>query len=105
MNNERVKHLEQWMKEYPHEPFNKYALALELASSQPDKAKSLFAQLLAQHADYLPTYYMAAGFFFDRGDQAMATRILESGIAVAQTQGNAKTLRELTSLLDELRFD
>jgi tetratricopeptide (TPR) repeat protein len=105
MNPERIKNLEQWIKEEPHDPFNKFGLAMELATSQPDRAANLFEELLTIHTDYLPTYYVAATFFVAAGKQNKAIQILERGIVLAKSLKNEKTLRELKSALDELRFE
>jgi tetratricopeptide (TPR) repeat protein len=104
MNNERIKSLEQWMKEDPSDPFNKYGLAIELLQSQPERAALLFRELLTNYPDYLPTYYMAASFFSYQGDQGQAIKILEDGIKLAERQNNEKALRELKSALEELRY-
>ena len=104
MNSERIKMLEEWIKENPNEPFNKYALAMEHSQVQPEKASELFGELLTLHPDYLPTYYIAASFFSYQGDQIHAIKILEKGIDLAQKQNNDKTLRELKSALEELIF-
>lgn len=104
MNSERIKALEQWIKEDPSDPFNKYGLAMELSQSQPERAAALFAELFTSHHDYLPTYYIAAHFYVDQGDQSKAIKILEDGIELARKQNNGKTLRELRSALEELRF-
>jgi tetratricopeptide (TPR) repeat protein len=104
MNSERIKTLEQWIKEDPNDPFNKYGLAMELSESWPEKALLLFNELLTHHPDYLPTYYIAASFFSYQGDQDQAIKILEIGIELAGKQNNEKTLRELKSALEELRF-
>lgn len=104
MNSERIKTLEQWIKEDPHDPFNKYGLAMELSQLQPERAAALFEELLTSHADYLPTYYIASHFYADQGDQSKAIKILENGIVLARKQNNEKTLRELSSALEELRF-
>jgi predicted Zn-dependent protease len=105
MNYERVKNLESWIREDPNEPFNKYALALELTGNDPKRVCSLFQELMAQHADYLPTYYIAASFFLAQGNQPKAIQTLESGIIVAKKQNNLKTEKELHSFLDELQFE
>ncbi len=105
MNYERVKNLEQWILEDPTEPFNKYALAMELNGKDPQRVGLLFQELLTQHADYLPTYYIAASFFLDQGDQPKAIQALETGILIAKKQNNLKTEKELTSFLDELLFE
>jgi tetratricopeptide (TPR) repeat protein len=103
MNSERIKTLEQWIKEDPSDPFNKYGLAMELSQSQPEKAAALFTELLTSHPNYLPTYYIAAQFFSrTKPDKAIA--ILEAGIELAKRQNNEKTKREMESALGELRF-
>jgi tetratricopeptide (TPR) repeat protein len=105
MNYERVKNLEQWILEDPTEPFNKYALAMELNGKDPQRVGLLFQELLTQHADYLPTYYIAASFFLDQGDQPKAIQALETGILIAKKQNNLKTEKELASFLDEILFE
>jgi tetratricopeptide (TPR) repeat protein len=104
MNSDRIKTLEQWIKEDPADPFNKYGLAIELLQTERERATILFDELLMQHADYLPTYYIAASFFSHQGNPDRAIKILETGIDLARKQNNEKTLRELRSALEELRF-
>ena len=103
MNSERIQTLEQWIKEDPNDPFNKYGLAMELIKSQPEKAATLFDELLTQHADYLPTYYIAAKFF-SQSKPSKAIAILETGIELAKKQNNEKARREMQSSLNELNF-
>lgn len=103
MNSERIQTLEQWIKEDPNDPFNKYGLAMELIKQQPEKAAILFDQLLIQHPEYLPTYYIAAQFF-SQSKPAKAIDILETGIELAKKQSNEKARREMQSALDELNF-
>lgn len=103
MSKERIKMLEQWIKEDPSDPFNKYGLALELQASNNIKADALFNELLEVHADYIPTYYTAANFYMD-DNEPKAIQILEKGIELAKEQGNDKAKRELQSLLDQLSF-
>ncbi len=103
MNSERIKTLEQWIKEDPNDPFNKYGLAMELSQSQPERATALFTELLTSHPDYLATYYIAAQFF-SQSEPDKVIAILEVGIELAKKQNNEKTFRELRSALEELRF-
>jgi hypothetical protein len=105
MNTERVKNLENWITEDPTEPFNKYALAMELSGNDPVRVGLLFDELMAKHPDYLPTYYIAASFFSNRGDQSKAIKALETGVLLAKKQNNLKTEKELTSFLNELLFE
>jgi tetratricopeptide (TPR) repeat protein len=104
MNSDRIKTLEQWIKEDPTEPFNKYGLAMELLQTDAPRVSLLFDELLRHHTSYLPTYYIAANFYADQGNPDKAIKILEVGIVLAKEQDNQKAFRELKSLLDEMRF-
>ena len=105
MATERIKQLQQYYAEDPHDPFNIYALALEYLRLEPAKARQLFDILLAHHGEYLPTYYHAARFFQDSGEKEKAIKIFQSGIALARKLNNSKALRELQSAYDELTFE
>ena len=105
MNEDRIRNLEQWIKEDPAEPFNKYALALELSALNPDRATILFDELLYNHTDYLPAYYTGGMFFLNCELTDKAIRIFESGIQLAENQNNKKAVKELKAALDNLKFD
>ena len=101
MNLARLKMLEEFAREDPSDPFNLYALALEYQSFDPDKATSLFDQLLAQHPTYVPTYYHAGNFFLER-DSDKAIGILRRGKEHAIAANDRKAAGEIQSLLDSL---
>ena len=71
-----------------------YALTLEHRATG-DKARTRrgFEQLLADFPDYVPTYYHAAAFFAEAGEQQRATAIFEQGLMAARHDAHA--LREL----------
>jgi tetratricopeptide (TPR) repeat protein len=104
MNSERIKILEQWIKEDPADPFNKYGLAIELLQTESERAETLFDELLNEHPSYLPTYYIAANLFAERNQSAKAIEVLEKGIELAKEQKNEKAIKELKSVLEEMRF-
>ncbi|GAB3893343.1 tetratricopeptide repeat protein [Spirosoma agri] len=95
MNNERIQQLIRFVQEEPNEPFNIYALAMEFLGSKPDQARIYFDQLLAEHPDYLPTYYHAAALYADLDKRDKAAALYEKGINLARKQTNQKTLQEL----------
>lgn len=95
MNNERIQQLIQFIDQEPGEPFNVYALAMEYMNGQPEQARLYFDRLLAEHPDYLPTYYHAAALYTDLDERDKAADLYEKGIALAQVQHNTKTLQEL----------
>jgi Tfp pilus assembly protein PilF len=99
MSSNRLKILEQFLQEEPHDPFNAYALALEYLSIDRAKAETLFAQLLAQHPDYIPTYYHAGNFFLSAGETERAIEVWRTGLARAKQAGDVKAMRELQEML------
>lgn len=102
MNSERIKMLEQFVAEDPTDPFNRYALALELGKSDKQKAKEIFDQLILANPDYVPAYYHAALIHLELSLNEEATRIIENGIVHAKNQSNLKAASELRGLLDEI---
>lgn len=97
MQAQRIKYLQEEIESFPEDPFNYYALALEYSGSVSEQAEPLFEKLLADFPDYLPVYYQAANYYFERGDYPRAESLFQTGIALAEKQQNAKTLRELKS--------
>ena len=91
----RIKFLKEEIELNPEDPFNYYGLALEYCNSDPQQAKNLFDILEKRFPDYLPTYYKAANFYFDRDEITKADELFLRGIALASEQQNAKTLKEL----------
>jgi tetratricopeptide (TPR) repeat protein len=105
MKNDRLSQLLAFHKDDPSDPFTIYAIALEYVEEFPEKAASYFNLLLAQHPDYLPTYYHAAPVFSSLGDQRKASEIYERGIALAQKLGESSALRELKSAFEMHLFE
>ncbi|MBS1682969.1 MAG: tetratricopeptide repeat protein [Bacteroidetes bacterium] len=102
MKSERIKMLEQFVAEDPTDPFNQYALALELAPVDKGRAKKIFDELITSNPSYVPSYYQAAILYLDMDLSAEASKIIKLGIAEARKQHNMKAAGELNALLDEL---
>jgi hypothetical protein len=105
MSSDRLQQLLQFYNEEPKDPFNIYALALEFLKTDQIKSKEFFDLLLAEHADYLPTYYHAAKFYQDINKKEDAIAIFEKGIALAKRLNDSKAVRELQSAYQELIFE
>ena len=75
--------LEQFVAEDPTDPFNHYALALELTKSDKQKAKEVFDKLISTNPDYVATYYQAALLYLELSLNEEAMIIIERGIAQA----------------------
>ncbi len=105
MNEARIALLEKYIKEDPNDPFNYYAIATEMVGQRPEKAKEYFELLLSNHPDYLPTYYHAAQLLVDEEEYDEAEQVYKKGIALATSQENSKTLRELNTAYQNLLFE
>ena len=102
---DRIAQLEAFLKEDPDDPFNTYALALEYAKLDVQKAHDLFDQLITAHPNYLPTYYPYAHLLIDLREDDKAGRVFMQGIEIAKRNNNQKTLKELTGAYDNWLFE
>lgn len=95
----RLEHLLAFCEEDPSDPFNWYGLALEYLKTDPAKAGEQFDRLLRDFPQYVPTYYHAAQFWAESGDEAKARATYEKGISEAAAARDAHALRELRGAL------
>jgi tetratricopeptide (TPR) repeat protein len=102
---DRIKLLEGFIKEDPSDPFNYYALGLELAKKDKHKALDIFKQLIKDRGDYLPSYYQLAKLYEDVGQKESALSTYHKGILIAKQQKDFKTQQELTAALEHLNED
>ncbi len=105
VNVDRIKQLEKFLQEDPDDPFTIYALAIEHLSIKKQKARELFDQLLAEHPNYLGTYYHAASLYDELGKRDEAERIYKRGIELTAEAGDHHALRELKSAYQNFLFD
>lgn len=105
MQEQRIVQLQQMLQENPQDPFLLYALALEYRKQDLEQANLYFSKLLQQHPAYLPTYYHAAALYTELGQPQEAKNTYEKGIALAQQQNDAHTLRELRNAYQNLLLD
>ena len=100
---DRASQLRRFIEQKPDDPFPRYALALELKSAGDAAASAAELEtLVARKPDYLPAYLMLGMQLSALGRAPEARRALETGQAVARTQGNSHTLSELTTALEQL---
>lgn len=105
MQTDRITHLRNFIKEEPEEPFNYYALALELKDCNPQEAKEHFDYLLQKHPDYTATYYHAAALYEQLALPDDAKGIYEKGITVCQKAMATHALRELQTAYQNFCFE
>lgn len=104
MNEDRISLLKKFIEEEPHNPFNRYALAMEYYKTEPATALGLLEQLLIEHPDYLPTYYKAAHLYWEINNWELAEKTFLTGLELAAQQNDQKALLELRSAHLNFRF-
>lgn len=97
--------LKSFIQEEPHNPFNHYALALEIREKDPLQAIEIFDFVLEKFPDYLPTYFPAAQLFFEENQLEKAKSTYEKGIELAKTQNESKALKELQNAFQNFLFE
>jgi tetratricopeptide (TPR) repeat protein len=102
---ERIEQLIQFINEDPTDPFNHYALALEYCKTDEKRAIGIFEEVVKNHKQYIAVYYQLATLYARLGEVQKAMRTFNEGIVIARNQGDLKTLRELSTGLQELLED
>jgi tetratricopeptide (TPR) repeat protein len=99
----RLQQLLGMLEKQQDDPFLIYAAGVEYeAEGQPDQAHIYFDELLSRFPEYLPTYYKYGVMLALEGKDEQAEELFNNGIALAEKQGEMKTLRELRSALENL---
>lgn len=104
-NLEREQLLNEFIREEPNNPFNYYALALEIKEKDQEKAIQLFDFIHLTFPDYLPQYYPSAQFFFELSQIHKAKTLYLAGIQLAKAKNEAKALRELQNAYQNFLFE
>jgi tetratricopeptide (TPR) repeat protein len=100
---DRATMLRKFVEQSPQDPFPRYGLAMALRSAgDKDAARGEFDLLLRDHADYVPTYLMAAQNLLDLGARETAREVLQRGIDKAAACGNSHAKGELEGALAAL---
>ncbi|MEM6737967.1 MAG: tetratricopeptide repeat protein [Bacteroidota bacterium] len=105
MNSKRIELLENFVKEEPKNPFNKYALAMEFYEYDPPKSLDILQTLLKEHPNYLPSYFKTAHLFWEMEDLEKAKNVFVKGLSLAEEQDDQKALSELKSAYQNLLLE
>lgn len=97
--------LQSFAEQEPDNAFNWYGLALEHLEEEPLEALKYFEKLLVEFPNYLPSYYHAANLFAQLGFLDKAGFAFETGIALAQSKNESKTLNELKNSYLNFKFE
>ena len=99
----RLDKLQDLLQIDPNDSFTRYAIGLELAKAGNFfEAIRTLEDLRERDPEYVPTYYMLAGYYRHTGDIESAKLIYNEGIAMAKKANDRHALSELQSALDEL---
>lgn len=102
MTNTRLEQLLSFLKEEPNDPFTLYALALEYAKTDENKALEYYDKLLSEHEYYVATYYHAGKLNEKLGNKDQAELIYKKGMEISRNKRNMHALAELQSAYNEL---
>ena len=95
---DRISILKSFITEEPSEPFNYYALAMELVNRDPEASAEILLKMTLDFPDYLPSYYQLSDLQHRSGRQQEAIELAEKGIELALKQSDYKALAELRQL-------
>lgn len=101
----RLDYLLQLHKEQPEDPFLLYGIALEYKKTDSSETGPCFDTLLSSFPDYLASYYQAAEYFAEKGYYEKALEIYDTGIRLANSLNEMKTLAELKNAKQNLEID
>ena len=105
MSASRLQKLLEFLQEDPNDPFTLYAIATEYRKENQHKALYHYEKLLAEHPQYVATYYHAALLYVELEQPERAKQTFEKGIVVAREQKEALALRELQNAYNEFLFE
>lgn len=105
MNEARLNSLLDFLAQEPTDAFTLYAIGMEWKENNPQKAAEYFEKLVQHHPDYLAAYYQYAEVAIALHDRTKIIDLFEKGIALAQLQGNFKTLSELKNAYMNWQID
>lgn len=90
----------------PGDPFCTYGIALEYAKvGQVDEAIQWLDKTLAVDGNYGYAYFQKAKMLLEKGQEAAARQVLNTGIATARKHGTPDSLHaaeEMTTLLESV---
>jgi tetratricopeptide (TPR) repeat protein len=99
MHVNRLQKLLDFLKNEPNDPFLKYALATEYVNSNDhQKALLYYEDLIANHADYVGTYYHLGKLYEALGRKNEAVKTYQDGMLVARKMNDMHSFSELQTV-------
>lgn len=96
MQSTRLAKLLEFLESDPNDPFILYALATEYNSSgDSDKALNFYLRLVADHPDYVGTYYHLGKLYEKQGLSDAAVKTYQQGMQAARNKRDMHAFSEL----------
>lgn len=103
MQHSRLERLHEFLNNEPDDPFLKYALATEyLSLNDTGKALSYFTDLVANHPEYVGTYYHLGRLYESLGQTDNAIKTYETGMNVARKARDNHAFSELQAVYNAI---
>lgn len=96
----RLQQLLAFYAEDPTDAFTIYALATEYRAQEPERAWEYYQKLLAEHPDYVGTYYHAGKLLEQFNKKDEAENVYRTGLTVARKAGQQHAASELRQALN-----
>ena len=99
---DRIAQLKAFLDKSPDDAFLQHALALEYIKLGDDvTARALFETVLAQHEDYVGSYYHLAKLLERTGERDAAVAVYEKGLARTKALGERHAYNELLAAYED----
>lgn len=101
--NERIRKIQEFLKQNPNDLFLNHALALEFIKiGEEQKAKACFEHNLNSDPDYVATYYHLGKLLERIAKPEEAILIYEKGMSIAKSQKDQHSYNELQGAYEDL---
>ncbi|MBA2762596.1 MAG: hypothetical protein H0U39_11700 [Segetibacter sp.] len=102
---DRIGKLKEYLKASPHDNFLLHALALEYVKIGDDaEARKLFEDILERDEKYVGSYYHLAKLLERIGENELAIKWYEKGMAAAKEAGDNHSYNELQAAYEDLEY-
>ena len=98
----RLEQLLKFLEDDPNDAFTLYAIATEYRNTDKQKAKEYYDKLLAEHENYVGTYYHAASLYNELGQADEAEKIYKKGMQISRQEGNLHAFSELQQAYNKM---
>ncbi|GAB3817520.1 tetratricopeptide repeat protein [Pontibacter rugosus] len=102
MNQSRLEQLFKFLEDDPNDAFTLYAIATEYRNEDPQKALEYYEKLLAEHENYVGTYYHAAKLYEELGQPRVAEQTYKKGMQISRQEGNMHAFSELQQAYNKM---